>query len=99
MARSFQIHPADNVATLLEDCGAEVLEIVGPAPHTLAPHGEIPRGHKVALGGIPAGAPVIKYGVRIGVSTAAIAWGEWVHCHNCRSEYDDCPPAVGVDDE
>lgn len=99
MARSFQIHPSDNVATLLEDCGAEALEIVGPAPRTLALHGEIPRGHKVALGDIAAGTPVIKYGVRIGVSTAAIAEGEWVHCHNCRSEYDDCPPAAGVDRE
>ena len=99
MARSFQIHPADNVATLLDDCGAETIEIVGPAPRTLDLHGEVARGHKVALAEIPAGAPVIKYGVRIGISTAAIAPGECVHCHNCRSEYDDCSAAAGVDHE
>ncbi len=41
-----------------------------------------PRGHKVALCNIPAGAEVIKYGFPIGKATKDIAEGEWVHSHN-----------------
>lgn len=41
-----------------------------------------PRGHKVALCDIPAGAEVIKYGFPIGKATQDIAKGEWVHSHN-----------------
>ncbi|HLW27084.1 MAG TPA: altronate dehydratase family protein [Kiloniellales bacterium] len=42
----------------------------------------IPRGHKVALKAIAAGAPVRKYGQIIGVAQQAIAPGEHVHVHN-----------------
>ncbi len=43
---------------------------------------EIPRGHKVALRDVAAGALVRKYGHVIGVATTAIAAGEHVHVHN-----------------
>ncbi len=42
----------------------------------------VPRGHKVAVRDLPAGAPVHKYGQVIGVTTAPIAVGEHVHTHN-----------------
>ncbi|CAA0112419.1 Galactarate dehydratase (L-threo-forming) [Starkeya nomas] len=42
----------------------------------------IPRGHKMALRRISAGEPLIKFGQPIGVASADIAPGEWVHVHN-----------------
>ena len=48
----------------------------------LAVIAKIPRGHKVALRDHAAGEPVIKYGARIGVASAAIVRGEYVHSHN-----------------
>jgi hypothetical protein len=94
MARCFQVHIDDNVATLMEDGAAGVVELVGPAPGSLEARTAISLGHKVALREIAAGAAVLKYGVRIGTATAAIERGEWVHIHNCRSDYDDHPRAM-----
>ncbi len=48
-----------------------------------------PRGHKVALCDIPAGAEVIKYGFPIGRATQDIAKGEWVHSHNLATGLND----------
>lgn len=42
----------------------------------------IPRGHKVALHAIPAGAEVRKFGQVIGRATVDIAAGDHVHLHN-----------------
>lgn len=95
MARCFQIHILDNVATLLEDCAVGEVEVTGPAPGRLTARGALPLAHKVALRPIAAGEAVVKYGVRIGTATAAIAPGEWVHCHNCRSDYDERPRQSG----
>lgn len=58
------------------------------------------RGHKVALRPIAKGGQVIKYGFPIGVATADIAEGEWVHSHNLKTglsddlEYEFRPVAV-----
>jgi hypothetical protein len=88
--RAFQIHPADNVATLLDDAPADAaVAILGgftPAPVTARE--SVARGHKVALRDLPAGAPVVKFGVRIGHATAAIPAGAWVHLHNLASDHD-----------
>ncbi|MBE5893432.1 MAG: altronate dehydratase [Lachnospiraceae bacterium] len=46
---------------------------------------EIPAGHKMALGDIPAGAPVIKYGYTIGYAKEDIPAGAWVHTHNLKT--------------
>ena len=46
---------------------------------------DIPLGHKIALLPVGTGAPVTKYGVTIGVATAAIKPGEHVHVHNLKS--------------
>ncbi len=74
---SLQVHPADNVATLLDynDTGDRLADGT-----TLI--SDIPFGHKVALRTIDAGAPVIKYGVTIGIATIPIFVGEHVHVHN-----------------
>ncbi len=42
----------------------------------------IPAGHKFAIAGVDAGAPVIKLGAPIGRARVAIAPGEHVHEHN-----------------
>lgn len=74
---TLKIHPADNVAVALEPLkkgeqyqGVTLLE-------------DIPQGHKFAIGGIPAGASVIKYGHPIGHASEDIPVGAFVHSHNC----------------
>lgn len=48
---------------------------------------DVALGHKIARRVIHRGAPVVKYGVSIGSSTAEIQPGEWVHLHNMKSDY------------
>lgn len=89
MAECFQIDFADNVATLLQDSEATTIVVRGGKDaRELKLLQPIKIGHKVALCEIPAGAPVVKYGITIGEATYSIAPGEWVHLHNCRSLYD-----------
>ena len=45
----------------------------------------VPLGHKLALVDLEAGADVTEYGLTIGVTTAKIARGSYVHTHNVRS--------------
>ncbi len=45
----------------------------------------VPLGHKVALSDLEAGADVIEYGARIGLTRRPIERGELVHVHNIRS--------------
>lgn len=76
------ISDRDNVATALEGLAAGQV-IAGPVPFTVSE--PIPRGHKVSMRPIPAGAHVIKYGNPIGVATRAIGSGAHVHTHNLAS--------------
>jgi len=90
MAKAFRIHPDDNVAVMLDDCTAGCVAVVGAGG--IAPIGAavaIRSSHKVALAGIDAGQPIIKHGHRIGHATQPIAPGQWVHLHNCASDYDE----------
>jgi hypothetical protein len=89
-ARAFQINPADNVATLLDDAPPGSIMVRGGAtgPQMLELGELVPRGHKVATTPIASGDAVIKFGVRIGHATRAIAPGEWVHLHNLASDID-----------
>lgn len=89
MKRCFRVHPADNVATLLEDAGAEPVALIPETGLTVTLNQPIALGHKVALTAIPAGGPVIKYGIRIGAATVDIRPGDWVHLHNCASLVDE----------
>lgn len=46
---------------------------------------EIPYGHKIALRAIEKGEPIMKYGEKLGVASAAIAKGAHVHVQNLES--------------
>jgi altronate dehydratase small subunit len=46
----------------------------------------VPYGHKLAVVPIARGEDVIKYGESIGVATADIAAGDYVHVHNMDSK-------------
>jgi len=92
--RYIVINALDNVAVALTDlrCGES-------EPVSLLE--DVPRGHKIALRDIAAGAAVIKYGMPIGMATRAIRTGERVHTHNVRTGLDsllsyqyDGPPAA-----
>ena len=77
------ISASDNVATALEALEAGATICVGDV--SVAVVDRIPRGHKVAIRAIPAGAAVIKYGSAIGTASADIAVGAHVHVHNVAS--------------
>jgi altronate hydrolase len=74
------VHPSDDVAVALAPipAGAE-LSVGGISVRAAS---DIPRGHKIALRPIAAGAVVRKYGFPIGRASVAIAAGEHVHSHN-----------------
>ena len=84
MSRVLVISARDNVATALEALeSGEVIDAGAGSRLSLVER--IPRGHKVALTDIRAGAPVIKYGSPIGFASAFIAAGSHVHVHNVAS--------------
>ncbi|MCP4358893.1 MAG: UxaA family hydrolase [Chloroflexi bacterium] len=90
MTNCIRIHPADNTAVILDDAKAgEIVAIIGKQGNSTVTLLEpIKVGHKVALRTIPIGDKVKKYGIVIGCSTQQIQPGEWVHLHNCASDYD-----------
>lgn len=88
--RAFQIHPLDNVATLLSSVAAgESVEILGPDRRTLLAVDPIATGHKIALRPLSPNEAVLKFGNRIGHANQAIAAGAWVHLHNLASDLDE----------
>jgi altronate dehydratase len=98
MEQAFQIHPSDNVATMLGDAAAGAIRVLGAsAPLELMLHQPVPLGHKVALRDIIPGATVLKYGVPIGIATESIRRGDWVHLHNCRSALDGRSSTLDVE--
>jgi hypothetical protein len=94
---AIRINAADNVATVLDDVEAGPVTIHGPQPplqiQVLEP---VARGHKIALDGLAAGEPIVKFGMPIGLSTVPILRGQWVHLHNCRSRVDERSNALDV---
>lgn len=89
-ARAFKINPADTVATAIDDvpAGGRVAIFGAGSGEEVVATGPIARGHKIALTNCAAGAPVVKFGVRIGLATTRITPGDWVHLHNCASAHD-----------
>ena len=78
-------------AAVLLDAGDDVAiakSMLAPGTVLVTPSGRVrvsqavPAAHKVALHGVPAGAPVRRYGQIIGFATQDIAPGEHVHSHN-----------------
>lgn len=47
---------------------------------------DVPLGHKIAIGPLREGEPVIEYGVEIGLATTGIEPGEHVHVHNLKGQ-------------
>src|SRR3954471_9072262 len=86
-ADAIRLSARDNVASVLRAVAAgERLSVrCGPDTVTVAARQAIPLCHKISLGDLPAGAPVLKYGQPIGLTTAAVAVGDHVHVHNMRS--------------
>ncbi len=88
-ARAVRIHAKDNVATLLDNVGPGLVQILGTNPQTVTAREPISRGHKIALEPIAAQGAVTKYGFPIGHAIVDIATGAWVHLHNLASNYDE----------
>jgi hypothetical protein len=90
------ISAEDNVATALEALEAGQTIQAGGATVQVAE--TIPRGHKVALLAIRAGAVIVKYGSPIGHASSDIAAGAHVHTHNVASDRGrgDLAPAAGA---
>lgn len=84
MGHAIRIGEQDNVATVVDAVGpGEKVTVTGAdSGDAVAAAAAIPAGHKIAVAGIEAGAPVVKYGEVIGVASAAIARGAHVHSHN-----------------
>ena len=77
------ISERDNVATALEPLEAGWVLTIGSRQIPVVE--PVPRGHKVALCDIAAGAPVVKFGHAIGHASAPIVQGALVHTHNVAS--------------
>jgi len=75
MTAAIVISAADNVATALDALDAGQTIEAGGATVTVVE--AIPRGHKIALRAIPAGAIVMKYGSAIGHASSDIAAGSF----------------------
>lgn len=78
------LNSKDNVATALGDLKAgDILELeVGGEARTVKLTTDVPFGHKFSLFKIEPNSSVIKYGEVIGMSTAVINTGDYVHIHN-----------------
>jgi len=74
----------DNVATALADLKAgDTVELnAGEKTIAIKLTAPVPFGHKFSLANIESGSPVIKYGEAIGIATANIQPGDYVHVHN-----------------
>jgi hypothetical protein len=81
------LDPRDGVAVALRDLapGETVSIRASGALETLVARDAVALGHKIARRDHAAGAPVLKYGERIGLTTAPVAAGAHVHVHNLAS--------------
>ena len=79
--RAIRMDARDNVAVVTADVkpGDQVQLDDGAVVRTSE---AVPRGGKVALKPIAAGATVVRYGEIIGMATEDIAAGRHVHTHN-----------------
>jgi altronate dehydratase small subunit len=89
MAKAIQIDDSDNVATVTSEVSkGEQVEVLSPEGSLLLrakSMGDVPFGHKIALKPLAKGEEIVKYGEVIGVASAGIEVGEWLHTHNVES--------------
>ncbi len=77
MLRTLRLHAADNLLVALDTVSA------GTAiTDALVARERIPKGHKVSVEPIVAGAAIRKFGQVIGFAGSDIAPGSWIHEHN-----------------
>ena len=77
------LRPDDDVGVATRDLQS------GTELDTLVVAQSVPRGHKLAVRAVAAGAPVHKYGQSIGRATRDIAVGDHVHSHNLGMDDDE----------
>ena len=75
-ARTIRIHPADNVAVVVNDGGLPAGTTLPDGPTLVQ---AVPQGHKVALVDLPQGSEVRRYNVVIGHAAVPIPAGGWVN--------------------
>ena len=86
--KAIKNHDDDNVATVFGDVGEGVIVSVLDKKGSIAEYkanSAIPYGHKIALVPIAVGEQVTKYGEEIGIASAEINTGDYVHVHNIES--------------
>jgi altronate dehydratase small subunit len=87
--KAIQIDGRDNVATVTSEVKrGEAVKVLSPEGEVLVKPkvvGDVPFGHKIALGALEKGEEIVKYGEVIGVASDAIGLGAWVHTHNVES--------------
>ena len=85
---ALKVSDTDNVATVFFDVkagdGIEIIDKKGDITPVKVLN-DIPYGHKVAVKSIKIGEQITKYGEEIGVATAMIEKGGYVHVHNLDS--------------
>ncbi|PKO30253.1 MAG: galactarate dehydratase [Betaproteobacteria bacterium HGW-Betaproteobacteria-9] len=74
--RGIRMHPADNVAIVVNDGGLKPGAALADGPVLVE---AVPQGHKVALVDLPAGTAVRRYNVVIGHTGVVIPAGGWVN--------------------
>ena len=84
MRNAMIIDGKDNVAVAIEPIakGDTVTYLCDGQEKTLTALEDITIYHKLAICGIAAGEPVVKYGEHIGIATCDIPTGAHVHVHN-----------------
>jgi len=88
--RLVRIHPADNVAIVVD---REGLPAAATLPDGLVLQEAVPQSHKVALHDVAPGDPILRYGTPIAFATRAIPRGSWV-----REEWLATPEAPELDE-
>jgi altronate dehydratase len=75
-----RLNQNDNVVTATKQTAAKTVVSIDSDKITLLQ--DVPLGHKFAIKDIEKGGSIIKYGVKIGISSNEIKKGEHVHIHN-----------------
>ena len=73
---TIRMHALDNVVIVANEGGLPAGTVLADGVVLL---NRVPQGHKVALIALPAGCPVLRYGIPIGHALQSIPAGSWVH--------------------
>ena len=86
---ALKVNDLDNVATIFANgiTDGTIIEVRDKKGNSenVKVIGDVPYGHKIAVKDIKKDEIITKYGEEIGIATAAIKVGEYVHVHNLDS--------------